>query len=152
MIYSCTGRPTRNPASCNSLGYQHLKVFIVPLILHSSQQIRIQLKTANKTFESPNEEKKNYSPEMTANLMLPCSSLAIRSASSISNVPKPYMKKGAHLTSAFCSMKQRRSEIKTKKKRHRPDVGIWLDRAHAQALQFHTHAARVRCYTLLLLV
>jgi len=28
-------------------------------------------------------------PEITASLMLPCSSLAIRSASSINNVPKP---------------------------------------------------------------
>ena len=75
-----------------------------------------------------------YSPEITANLMLPCSSLAIRSASSINSVPKPYQ-----------TIQSRKSQ-RYKKGKARPDVGTWSDHGHAQVQLCHTHEALVQCY------
>lgn len=65
----------RIPDVDNSLGYPHLN--------HVKHHLAVQPACHRRIF--------GFSPEMTANFTLPCSSLEIRSASSINRVPKPYV-------------------------------------------------------------
>ena len=66
--------------------------------------------------------------------MLPCSSLAILSASSINSVPNPLD----------------RQHLRKKGTYGVPDVGTWLDRGHVQEQLSHKHGAREQCCILLL--
>ena len=82
----------------------------------------------------PLGQKKNL-PEITANLMLPCSSLAIRSASSINSVPNPCR------IAISLNVDEQKGGL--------PGAGILWGLAHEQGLLFHTHAVHARYYNLL---